>query len=395
MKLETPLIVGGKKLENNYIKSMQYVTGSVFRAALAREILNQCPYYNSNGKKIYWVEFKNKEECKNCSFKNICKNFSNIKTDTFYPLGGKPYPNTNMRCKYNSEHEDVDILIYKINRHIGVDTIYNGQCPQCDERLEKHSGIGKNGKDIEGIYRLITKNGINPYMKRSKDGILYSLDALSERIFLGDKEKHTEFEGTIESNIDILEDLENIKMLRVGAYTTSGFGKCRMSVKNDEDKESIKTLEDRIKRFNSYIKDDQNDYISFTLISDAYLGLEEAFKDNVPPSTIETKEFVNKYEEILSEYVGEEFKLEIPMVNNEWRRGFDTSKKISVYRKEKIVSKEGSVFVFSVPKDKIDYEKLLQIQEKGIGKNTEHGFGKVEICSEEHIKNRMKTKREV
>ena len=52
----------------------------------------------------------------------------------------------------------------------------------------------------------------------------------------------------------------------------------------------------------------------------------------------------------------------------------------------------GSVFVLREKKKKIDYEKLLQIQNNGIGDNREHGFGKIEICSIEHIDNRMKTK---
>ena len=166
-------------------------------------------------------------------------------------------------------------------------------------------------------------------MKRSKDGILYSLDVLSEKIFLDDEEKDTEFEGIIESNLDILENLNNITSLRIGAYTTSGFGKCTLNTEIENEEESIKSLKRRIEDFNSYIKDNEKYYISFTLVNDAYLGLEEAFKDNIPPSEIEKEEFINKYEEILREYIGKELKLEILMVNNEWRRGFDTSKKTS------------------------------------------------------------------
>ena len=392
LKLRTPLVIGGKKLGNNYIKSMDYIPGSVFRAALAREILNRCPYYDGGRNKIYWVEFKNQNQCGNCRLRNLCKDFSNLKIDTLYPLGGKPYPNTNMRCKYNSSHGNVDMLLYKINRHIGVNIPYNGQCPICNERLEKHDGLGKDGRDIEGIYTLITKNGVNPYIKASRDGVLYSLDVLNERIFLDDEERDTEFEGAIESNLDILEDLKHIGTLRIGAYTTSGFGKCTFYSKIAENKENIQTLKNRIEKFNSYIENGQRFYISLDLLSDAYLGLEDTFSDSILPFAIGTEEFVNKYEEKLKDYIGGGLKLEIPMVNNEWRRGFDTSQRVSTYRRAKIVSKSGSVFVFSIAKDKIDYEKLLQIQCKGIGDNREHGFGKIEICPREHIDNRMKTR---
>lgn len=392
LKLQSPLIVGGKKLGSNYIKSMDYVTGSVLRAALAKEILNRCSYYDKEKEKVYWVEFKNKSDCKNCKLKNMCKNFSNIKISIFYPLGSRPYPSTNMRCKYNSSHEDVDTLIYRINKHRDVDVSYNGKCPTCKERLEKHTGLGKDGVDVEGNYELITKNAINPYMKRSQEGILYSLDALSETMFLGDKVEDTEFQGTIECNADISKDLNDIRVVRIGAYTTSGFGKCSFTnIKGEEKKENVKSLENRIQKFNLLINDEKKYFVSLTLISDAYLELEKTFdKIDKMPSDIETEDFIKEYEKCLKPYLGEEFNLEIPIVNNEWRRGFDTSQKVSVYRKEKMLSKAGSVFVFSIPKEKINYEKLLKIQENGIGKNTEHGFGEVKVCSEFHIKNKMK-----
>lgn len=393
LNLETPLIVGGKKIDSNYIKSMDYIPGSVFRAALARELLNRCSYYDASKEKLYWVEFQNKSHCSKCPMKNLCKNFSNIKLSFLYPFDSKPYANTNMRCKYDSSHKDVDTLIYHINRYIGINAPYQGTCPNknCGQRLEKHTGLGYHGKDVEGIYQLITKNGIDPFTKRSKENILYSLDVLSEKMFLGDEERHTEFYGTLESNVNISKDLENFKSIRLGAYITSGFGLCSVNYTSFKDNENENTLKRRVEEFNKYIDKKDKYYIALTLVSDAYLGLENTF-NNKAPSSISKDDYLSIYQEILKPYLDFEFNFEFPMINVEWRRGFDTSKKISVHRNQRLLCKAGSIFVISVDKSKLQYNKLYTLEQKGIGENTEHGFGKIEVCGENHIENRMTIK---
>lgn len=382
LSLESPLLVGGKKQGDNYIKSMDYIPGSVMRAAFARAITDRCGYERKNR----WVVFENSDECHECPVKNLCSNFGKIRFSFMYPLDSIPYPVTNMRCKYDPSHPDVDTLIYMINRHRGQEVKFDGRCSKkgCGERLEKHTGLNKDGMDVEVDFRLITKNGISPYLKRSKEGILYSMDVVSEKCFAGDERVSTEFNGYVECDENINDELENIHVLRVGAYTTSGFGKCRMNVEGEGIYDSIPEMEERIKKFNEKINDGSKLYISFTLLSDAYLGLEQCFEDGVRPSQITTREYIESYGNVLGKYVCKGLKFEFPVAVNQVRRGFDTSKDEAVYRKAKIVTKIGSIFVFSTDKDSVNYKGLLDVQKEGIGCNREHGFGQVAVCSEFH-----------
>lgn len=358
------------------------------RAAFARAITDRCNYERKNR----WVSFENKDECSGCAMNKICRDFDKIKFSFMYPFGSIPYPVTNMRCKYDDSHPNVDILIYKINKHRWQDVRFNNICPAegCEERLEKYAGLHRDNRDIEVDYIHITKNGINPYLRRSKEGLLYSLNVVNEKCIFERKLKSTKFSGCIECDDEIKNALDEVDVIRVGAYTTSGFGKCTLNAIENESDDDISSIKERVKQFNNRINDDLRFYISFTLTSDAYLGLEKCFNSELRPSQVSIAEYIEHYAKVLKQYTGKDLKFEFPIVTNEVRRGFDTSKDEAVYRKSRIVSKAGSIFVFSIPKESIDYNGLLKIQNTGIGDNTEHGFGQVMVCSEFHYKMAMK-----
>ncbi len=390
LKPTSSILIGGKKLNKNYIKSMEYISGSVVRAALSREVLQRCSYFDSEAlkKRGYWVEYLDKEECKNCKLMGLCKHFSEIKINTFYPNGSSPYPITNMRCKYNSDHENVDTLIFKIKTYLGQKLEYNNICPHenCNSRLEKNTGLQLHGKDVEPVYNIVTKNRIDPYKRASKEGFLYSLDTLANKVYIGNQKKDLIFEGEIISPTDE-EILSSIDVLRVGAYTSAGFGKCVLKYNKIDDDEQANILE-RIEKFNNKINSNKT-IIPFTLMADAYLGLEEMFDQKKSPAGISIDEYKEKYKEILKNWISEDLELEMVIATHELRRGFDTSKPHEVLRNSKIVTKAGSVLVFSA-KDEIKREGLIEIQKTGIGNNTEHGFGQIKICHEFHYENAMK-----
>ena len=52
LEFESPLIVGNKRLTTNYIESKDYISGSVIRAAIARNILNHCEAYHGEVEEI-------------------------------------------------------------------------------------------------------------------------------------------------------------------------------------------------------------------------------------------------------------------------------------------------------------------------------------------------------
>ena len=389
---KNPFVIGGKKLNNDYIKSLEHIPGGVLRAALSREIVMACPYYNQNSSKKYWVEYKNEKECTSCRYKNLCKNFSEIKIGELYPQNSKNYPLTAMRCKENSEHKAFDTLSEKLIRKIYKDDKNLNQidsgCPECKKRVERCSGLflEKNGvqKDVEVVNLLITKNAINPYMRTAKDGILYTLDAGSTKVMIGDEERDLYFEGIIEGD-DIKSELENIYSLYIGAYNTAGFGKFVIDVVDEYKEDDIKSLKNRLQKFNIKINSEKKIYVPITLESDAYINL--PIENDKKLCEISKDEYIKIYENSLKE-ISELGKIFYINFLSDTRRGFDTSKENVKFRKAKKVIKSGGVIVLEIDKDKIDYSKLLNIQNNGIGENKIHGFGKIKICDEFHLNSR-------
>lgn len=384
---KSPFLIGGKKLNSDYIKSLNYIPGGVLRAALSQEIASVCAYYNEEEvERKNWIEYRNLEECSKCPYKSICKNFSNIIISNSYPLGANIYPLTTMGCKDESEHEPFDTLIDQLKLKIALlnnnkySPDYSCSSKGCNSRTERHSGlyIYDNGKlkDIDSVYEIMTKNSINSYTRNARDGILYTLDCHSTYVFKGKEQEKAYFEGYIYSNEEIVEDLKNLNDLYVGAYNTSGLGHMEFEYLKNDKEDSKENISNRIKEFNELIGDENNYYIPITLLSDCYCNIEDYY--DKPLYDIKTEEYIDMFNKKLN--IGDIYYsvLSIDMV-----RGFDTSKKVSVQRKLKKVIKAGSILVIKT--NTIDYERLLDIEKNGIGSNTAHGFGQVSVCDRFHI----------
>ncbi len=55
-------------------------------------------------------------------------------------------------------------------------------------------------------------------------------------------------------------------------------------------------------------------------------------------------------------------------------------------RQGRLVVKAGAVFVYQVPAGEIDAKELLELEEGGIGEQIKHGFGKIRVCDDFHIR---------
>lgn len=391
---DTAFLIGGKKLGSEYIKSLGYIPGGVFRAALSKSITSICPFYDEDtADKKNWVEFKNEKECSSCKVKNLCKSFSEITISNFYPLNANIYPLSAMGCKDVSEHEPFDTLIEKINIKLSQnsedDNVYipDYSCSECTckSRTERRDGfyIKKNGKilDVESVFETVTKNSINPYTRTSKDGVLYTLDCHSKYVLEGKESKEVFFGGWITGN-NIVDDLKAIEDIYVGAYTTSGLGKMHIEYEGIEKEDKEEELKKRIKEFNKHINCDDKTFLAITFLSDCYCGIENCSDKALYDIT--TEEYINTISSKLNEItdIGEIYYsiLSVDMV-----RGFDTSSQVSKKRKLKKIIKAGSVLILQCEKEKVNYKKLLEIEQKGIGLNVIHGFGQVSVCDKYHI----------
>jgi CRISPR-associated Csx10 family RAMP protein len=430
-------MIGGKKTSGNYNKSLNNFSGSIFYASVAREVCMRCPNNeiddilgektdsSEKESKRYWVDVEKNENCNNdtCNVKNLCKNFGKIKVGHFYQFDLKPYPMTAKKCKYHPNEHILDMMMESIEKSDGEkDT----ECVYCKEynkdggRVENLRGINFHDSSLKDhnqysykiseTYLNVTRTAIDSFRKASDKGKLFSYDLLSnfkltaKNLDINEFKEisENEFVGYIELdfsdsvNNKIINELKSLNYLHIGGMTSIGYGKCRIlnSVEKIE-KDNKEIIKKRINNFNGYLDDNNaRNYIPVMLTSNAYLfskKMEEfnIFKDDLhTPSSITTKEFQNIIKEAFLSNSNLRELLELEQVYAEYDtiRGFDTSKVTNVLRKPSIVMKAGSVLLFSVSKNcEYDiYEYLTNLSDRGVGRNTEYGFGSIIVCNDFH-----------
>ena len=105
LEFESPFITGGKRLSSNFIESEDVIKGNVVRAALVKEILDQCKelensreYNKEWDKKKNWVYYRNGQGCIKCKYSNVCKKFSDVNFSYFYPIDTEVIPLSSIAC---------------------------------------------------------------------------------------------------------------------------------------------------------------------------------------------------------------------------------------------------------------------------------------------------------
>lgn len=388
LTLESPLLVGNKKLNNNYVKSLGYIPGSVLRAALAVAVTQAC---QANGKsdKAHWVQWQNEEVCQECPHESLCRSFDKIQASHFYPAGARIHPLTAMRCKYDASHPVVDTLpefLATMTGFLDNNRFRQDTCSVCGERLEKCSGFRFLQNPLILSTRLIMKNGIDPYRKTARDGYLYGLDVLNETAFTDKGKIPTTMTGQLELPSELgISALDGLDVLRVGAKITAGFGKCSVTTKNASEEQAVPIME-RINKLNSLVNGSREEpLIVLTLGSDAYLNLEGVFEEGTSPAAMDTDTYYQGYEKALHKWVPESLSLKLVIARHDMRRGFDTSQKANYLRKLKLVTQAGSVFVFTGQLNDNLITQLEIMESKGLGEQTVHGFGQVSVCDPVHL----------
>ncbi|MCI9368959.1 MAG: hypothetical protein HFH65_01300 [Lachnospiraceae bacterium] len=372
--LKSPLMIGGKTLNSNYRESKDYIPGSVLRAAYAKALVERCYYEQKN----YWLNYKDEPQCKECEFCTICQRFSQLVFPALYPLGSRPYPMTarEKKYKYKEDRNILDILKSRLS--------ISAKSPDESEwkRLE---GFYKDGATVKLIHSAITRTAIDYYRNTAKEGFLYTQNVISEK-YLREKSElaDVEFSGEIQLSPEEEKELCKIEILHIGADITKGFGVCYMSYEEQADEHTPEKIGERIKAFNLGMKEDKQ-FVALDLLTDAYLGLEEIGDDSLSQTKISTKQMLI----FLEEKIGlpkEKYHLYKVFKSQEILTGFDTSKNTEkeMRRRRHLVVKAGAVFVYQVLCEHIDAKELTVLEKQGIGKHTEHGFGKICICDSFH-----------
>ena len=364
LNFKAPFIVGGNKIDPNYIETMDYIQGNVIRASFAKKILMNCPLYEPNievvvkgVKRKHWVYIRDGEKCDSCLYKNICKDFSKIKFSYFYPKHCKVVPLTAMKCKIHDNHPFIDCLIEE------------RKCPKCNSRVEYLGGFIRDNKLYNVKKSIHTKTSIDSYTKTTVNGKLYTLLAVAAT----EENSENIYEGHIEGISP--KDMELFKELRIGSYTSIGFGKAAIEFKKEEeitfDKEALLSFDKRYKENN--FCDKSKNYAAIKFISDCKLDI----KRNID-NYMETDQYRELWKEILAL---KDMKVEKVYTEIFNYRGFNTSKE-NLREEVEIMGRKGSVVVLSSHFKVEEIYKILSSID-GFGKDIENGFGQFTIyCGE-------------
>ncbi|MBE6051100.1 MAG: hypothetical protein E7214_10730 [Clostridium sp.] len=379
LNFKSPILIGKKAGSKNFISSDEIIKGSVIRAAFAKVILNNCPFKNEpiDGK-VNWVGYRGNKCPEGCKFKEVCKKFGNINFSYFYPKGSEIIPLTAMACKTNPEHGYIDCLID------------NTECLTCGKgsRVEFSSGLRTtlaNKKPFDKIKKNISvKTSINPYSRTSADGMLYSIETVTETGKNEVGEVECIFEGEIEGLSE--KELNLFKRLRVGGDTTVGLGKCELQINNNSSKQQIVNIENFSEKYCKKQKIKKTKEINFAaikFIGDLKVDFDTAEKNLrdkniISDEYITTEHYKKIWEEALGIYNEKDITIEKIYTELINYRGYDTSKGNNKRSKAYVMASKGTVIVFKGKGIKEYLEKHTSIKDvkMSFGNDTEVGFGK-------------------
>jgi CRISPR/Cas system CSM-associated protein Csm3 (group 7 of RAMP superfamily) len=178
----TPLFVGTHTAQSNYRDTLDYIPGEVFRAALAKEKAG----FGA------WVE-----------------ELTDVAISAFRPNETLPYPITARRCKYDPEHEAIDILWASGER----------RCPNCGNRIEK-TGRWRD-IDLDDYAHISTHTAIDRFRGVAADAKLHSRRVIAPADGLT-------FVGYVQGGYEFgyLDGTE----IGVGALQSTGFGRMKLTI---------------------------------------------------------------------------------------------------------------------------------------------------------------------
>lgn len=373
VELNSPALVGDRREPSAYfLTSRDYIPGGVLRAAFARAITEDCPYEKGDGR-LNWVEYANGEECPRCCWRDLCRNFGEIRFYHLYKNGARVAPLSAYRCKFDKDHPVFDVLLAT-----GAPT-----CSRCNKPAERIGGYLKDGKEEKAKRRLLMRLEVDPYLGVAREGQLYALRVLRS----GQR-----FSGLMDipdEAVSLPKDFE----LRIGAKTTSGLGRARVTIEKaapwsmEDLKRRISQFQEKARQQLQGIAGEKAVFLSFTLLADALPEKELKAKDEWVATDVLQQELMDallpKESVVAKRFAG----VIRAFVDFSVYGGYNTAKPGDGRRKASIYVSAGSVFLCRVegPLDDDLLKSLCQVEEHGLGSRTEEGYGAVRICDEFHL----------
>lgn len=371
-ELLQPLMCGGIRVTDNFLESESFIRGSVLRATFANSILLECPLAGEKTEdgKYHYVTLKDPAgRCKDCPHHDICEKFSDMTFSYAYPENSIPAPFTSKMCKKcGTEHPVKDILV----KDAGLTCNLHGN-NTADSRMENLKGLinmeGEAVKKVKVRMTLSTHTAINYHSHTADDGSLYSIKAIR---------KGQRFTAIID---DCGTDMLHIgDVVYTGKYSSCGFGKMKITDMQPVSEIYDEEISERIRAFNERFS--TQNMVSVLFLSDAFTT-ESMTADKV----LTNEEYQQYWTRILFGEGALPFSLKKIFTEVQLYGGYDTARSWRNWKKdpEQMLCK-GTSLLLQVNEGcmKEAVALLTALQKRGIGKQTEDGFGQIEICHPIH-----------
>jgi len=403
IQLESPLLAGSDRSYGPYRDTKDYLPGVALRGALAQVLLDAC------GQREHLEDHQACPAREDCDFYNIfCVEPFPI-FENCYPsvTGGvsHPLPLTARTCKYYaglkeedsdpSRHGASDIVVRQCTFEEMLDNeevhplplLYEPKCPVCRRAVKPYRGFyGEGGPKY---YRVkvplsrTSRTAINRSRGVAEDGMLYSLQVMEPRI----KEQVLSLRGSIVLDEERMALVEGAlrKVHRVGSGRSRGLGKIRIQTLGYDSPPSV-SLDRRVTKFNEKVGKERAFYykakglepppdgswlFTIDLLSDALLTAQ-----GLPAARLRPEQLNLGHEKI-----GLIRSFARHRTVGGWAAG------AGLPRTTELATVMGSVFVYRV--EGAELEELLpsleELEERGVGRERERGFGQVQICSPFHL----------
>jgi CRISPR-associated protein Csx10 len=302
---------------------------------------------------------------------------------------------TDSGFKNDKGHGVFDTLIDRFcAEHYGYP--YDPNCPADGGRVDTvdfsfYSKYNEKYYKISVNKRLLTRVGINRRLATAEEEILYSIEVLNESQDINQKPIY--YRSTILVADALAEFLQQFiqnrrQYFRFGGSTSRGLGKVEINAKRPVETQA--NAKEKVIQFNEKLQErwikwkeiflnpieelpSDRTYFTLDLQSDAILS--EQWRRTTVISAAMLKNFTKVEDSSL--------KLEAAYSSYDYRSGWNAA--WGLMKDVELVTNKGGVYLFSTTEPDKWFEKLGDLEERGVGDRTCEGFGQIQICNEFHL----------
>ena len=396
---KAPLAIGQRKPGGSVSEAMDYIPGTVIRGAIAAGILQQAQQAPEPGDQFHALLVDETAAI----FQNAYPAIGQSGDDHYEVCTGdiRLLPATALSAKNNSGFRSKGSGVF--------DALIDSFCAREHGHFYQPNDLaGDRVEPFKGFYsqqgehycshsiskRLLTRVGINCRRATAEENILYSLEVLNET-----QGKTSPQPSIYRSAILVADDLadplhqfirQNEHSFRLGGSNSRGLGHVHIQTELQDSLVDAEAIKNRVEQFTDKLRErwsqwsvfnsskqmPDKTYFTLDLQSDAILT------ENWRRTMVISAEMLSQFAHIDPPINDSILKLEMAYSSYDYRSGWNAA--WGLCKDVELVTKMGSVFLFSTNNPEQWCEPLARLEQRGVGDRTSEGYGQIKVCDDFH-----------